>query len=213
MSQTSPVTASDKIVNELAAWLIALEDATMYEPVRDSLIDHGRMYVHAGLTQDHSGDCTNECHTCVACSTSDAIAKAKQILAALQSFEFAKTPDLEATVSRIMRIRNGMILDGDAEALIRKEIAALMGSHAKAPALDPIELRGHLIEVCANICKVMREKHGSPVGDPYSNGVWDQGVRIEQAIRGLATAVSDTSTDREVNETELPYLKGGLDGY
>lgn len=39
----------------------------------------------------------------------------------------AQTPDLEAIVSRIMRIRNGMILDGDAEALIRKEIVGLMG--------------------------------------------------------------------------------------
>jgi hypothetical protein len=42
----------------------------------------------------------------------------------------------EATVSRIMVIRNGMILDGDAEALIRKEIGGLMGGHAKRPAAD-----------------------------------------------------------------------------
>jgi hypothetical protein len=48
----------------------------------------------------------------------------------------AQAPDLEATVSRIMRIRNGMIMDGDAEALIRKEIGGLMGGHAKRPAAD-----------------------------------------------------------------------------
>jgi hypothetical protein len=40
----------------------------------------------------------------------------------------AQTPDLEATVSRVMRIRNGMIPDGDAEALVRKEIGALSQS-------------------------------------------------------------------------------------
>ncbi|MCK1577737.1 hypothetical protein [Bradyrhizobium sp. 174] len=70
-------------VKELAAWLIALEDSSMYEPVPQSLIEHGRTYVFAGLTEKHAGDCTNECHTCVVCSTSDALDKAKQILAAL----------------------------------------------------------------------------------------------------------------------------------
>jgi hypothetical protein len=49
------------------------------------------------------------------------------------------------------------------------------------------ELRRALVEQCADIAKTMREKHGSPVGDAYSNGVWDQGVRIEQAIRALSS--------------------------
>lgn len=75
--------ASVRLVNELAAWLVALEDAAMYEPVPDSLVQHGRMYIHGALTEKHSGDCTNECHTCVVCSGSDHIAKAKQILAAM----------------------------------------------------------------------------------------------------------------------------------
>lgn len=88
---TSPDSASEKTVNELAAWLLALEDASMYEPVPASLVEHGRRYVHAGLTEKHSGDCTKECHTCVVCSTSDAIAKAKQILEALCSFRVAQT--------------------------------------------------------------------------------------------------------------------------
>jgi hypothetical protein len=48
--------------------------------------------------------------------------------------------NVEATVSRIMRIRNGMIMDGDAEALIRKEIGALMGSHAQRPK-EPVAWR------------------------------------------------------------------------
>ena len=41
------------------------------------------------------------------------------------------------------------------------------------------------IAECADIARSM-QKHGSPVGDAYSNGVWDQGVRIEQKIRGLS---------------------------
>lgn len=48
------------------------------------------------------------------------------------------------------------------------------------------EIRNLIIDECAKIAAEMREKHGSPVGDAYSNGVWDQGVRIEQAIRALA---------------------------
>jgi hypothetical protein len=56
----------------------------------------------------------------------------------------AQTPDLEATVSRIMRIRNGMILDGDAEALIRKEIGALMGGRAQTPASEPVDKKALL---------------------------------------------------------------------
>jgi hypothetical protein len=40
-------------------------------------------------------------------------------------------------------------------------------------------------ERCAKIADEMREKHGSPTGDAYSNGVWDQGVRIASLIRAL----------------------------
>lgn len=40
-------------------------------------------------------------------------------------------------------------------------------------------------EQCASIADDMRVKHGSPVGDAYSNGVWDQGVRIAGLIRAL----------------------------
>lgn len=38
-------------------------------------------------------------------------------------------------------------------------------------------------ERCAKIADDMRTKHGSPTGDAYSNGVWDQGVRIAAIIR------------------------------
>jgi hypothetical protein len=48
--------------------------------------------------------------------------------------------ETDAIVARIMRIRNGMILDGDAEALIRKEIGGLMGSHVQnSKQWQPIE--------------------------------------------------------------------------
>lgn len=76
-------TAEDETIKELAAWLLALEDASMYEPVPVSLVEHGRRYIDAGLNEKHSGDCTNESHSCVVCSTSNAMAKATQILSAL----------------------------------------------------------------------------------------------------------------------------------
>lgn len=40
-------------------------------------------------------------------------------------------------------------------------------------------------ERCAEIADEMRRKHGSPTGDAYSMGVWDQGVRIAQKIRDI----------------------------
>jgi hypothetical protein len=58
------------------------------------------------------------------------------LTAAFDAAGHAQTPDLDAVVGRVMVIRNGMILDGDAEALIRKEIGGLMGGHAKRPAAD-----------------------------------------------------------------------------
>jgi hypothetical protein len=62
------------------------------------------------------------------------------LTAAFDAAGHAQTPDLEATVSRIMRIRNGMIPDGDAEDLIRKEIGALVGSHVQnSKQWQPIE--------------------------------------------------------------------------
>lgn len=41
-------------------------------------------------------------------------------------------------------------------------------------------------ERCASIADDMRRKHGSATGDAYSNGAWDQGVRIAQKIRNIA---------------------------
>lgn len=40
-------------------------------------------------------------------------------------------------------------------------------------------------ERCAVVADEMRRKYGSPTGDAYSNGMWDQGVRIAQQIRWL----------------------------
>ena len=40
-------------------------------------------------------------------------------------------------------------------------------------------------ERAATVADDMRDKFGSPTGDAYSNGLWDQGVRIATAIRAL----------------------------
>jgi hypothetical protein len=100
----------------------------------------------------------------------------------------AQTPDLEATVSSIMRIRNGMILDGDAEALIRKEIA----NHAKRPArLTDRELYN-------NSC-ITRHQLKDWIDSDYKNHVAGLKHTIEFLLDKL-DAVSDTSTDQQVNE-------------
>lgn len=41
------------------------------------------------------------------------------------------------------------------------------------------------LEAAAAVADAMREKHGSPTGDQYSCGVWDQGVRIAGKIREI----------------------------
>jgi Lar family restriction alleviation protein len=88
----------------------------------------------------------------------------------------APTPTIsgvESTVSRIMVIRNGMILDGDAKALIRKEIGALVGT----PALQEQALKtAELLEAADTAFD------------------WDFRQFVAKQLRA---AVSDTSTDRE----------------
>lgn len=68
----------------------------------------------------------------------------------------------------------------------------------KALAADLVEMmqivRRSTIEECAEVAATMRVKHGSPVGDAYSNGVWDQGVHIEQAIRAMANSPAVRTT-------------------
>jgi hypothetical protein len=70
-------------VDELAAWLCALEDAECHKPIPESLIEHGRRYIYAGVTEEHCGDCTKQSHSCVVCGTDGYRLHARQILAAL----------------------------------------------------------------------------------------------------------------------------------
>jgi hypothetical protein len=97
----------------------------------------------------------------------------------------AQTPDLEATVSRIMRIRNGMILDGDAKALIRKEIGALM---AHTPAVSPVAWRWK--DTSDNWLYSETEPTLLTVG------------RLNE-VQPLYAASPDTSTDRAKSQSEL----------
>jgi hypothetical protein len=204
---TSPVSASEKTVNELAAWLIALEDATMYEPVRDSLIEHGRVYIHAGLTEKHSGDCTNESHTCVVCSSSDAIAKAKQILAALQSFDFAQRPADGAFEEWF----NSNFLDPDGGSShlpdwfkgdMRRAWDAALSNTSTDRAIELLEerpaaaLRALVIEECAKIAE--------------SSAVTSRGTRIGIGIATKIRALADSSPDRDADLPTHKDVRGTL---
>jgi hypothetical protein len=132
----------------------------------------------------------------------EALAKADAILALSQSAtaSVAKTPttsNVEATVSRIMVIRNGMILDGDAEALIREEIGALMGGHAQRPTREAVEKALCCPKGCvrSDDCFVS----GPPVRWSRSKHEREQA----DAILALCSpTVSDTSTDRAASACE-----------
>jgi hypothetical protein len=133
MSQTSPVTESarqctchpDDLPPTPCARKYALSECEAHERLR-RFVDI--VWLHA--TENASWPST---------TTIDSLIEQWQ-RKTKQTARVAKTPDLEATVSRIMVIRNGMILDGDAEALIRKEIGALMGSHVQnSKQWQPIE--------------------------------------------------------------------------
>jgi hypothetical protein len=84
---------------ELAALLCALEDAECYKPIPESLIEHGRRYIRAGMTEKHCGDCTNDCHSCVVCGTDGYLLHADQILAALRSSATDSAQRLELAVT------------------------------------------------------------------------------------------------------------------
>mgnify|MGYP003456169385 CR=1 FL=1 len=76
--------------------------------------------------------------------------------------------------------------DGDGFALeypIRDAIKAYL-SLARA-GLEAGKAEESMRERAATVADDMRDKFGSPTGDAYSNGLWDQGVRIATAIRAL----------------------------
>ena len=51
-------------------------------------------------------------------------------------------------------------------------------------------------ERAAAVADQMREKHGSQIGDAYSCGTWDQGVRISRAIRALPLTGVDNGSQQ-----------------
>jgi hypothetical protein len=103
------------------------------------------------------------------------------------------TSNVEETVSRIMVIRNGMILDGDAEALIRKEIA----NHTKRPA------SGVLAEVAAERARQIEvEGYDAAHDDEHTDG------SIAAAAAAYALAASYRDTVRALNGTFSQYSNG-----
>lgn len=68
---------------ELAAMLLARDEAEYHKPIPTHLIEWGRTCIRDGKDAVHSGDCTNECHTCARCLTDSTLMQADQILAAL----------------------------------------------------------------------------------------------------------------------------------
>jgi Lar family restriction alleviation protein len=86
----------------------------------------------------------------------------------------------EATVSRIMVIRNGMILDGDAEALIRKEIGAL-----RTGALDALILAEDTLS-----------------RSPFSTMIWPNDVHPQTGITKIRDAIKSLEDSSTILKSE-----------
>lgn len=67
---------------EIAAFLLARDGADTNVPVPHGLILWAHNLLTNGKDAAHSGDCTNECHSCVRCTADRALRDADAILAA-----------------------------------------------------------------------------------------------------------------------------------
>lgn len=72
---------------ELAAMLLARDEAEYDKPIPERLIQWGRVCIAAGKDAKHSGDCTNESHTCGRCLADWTLKQAEQILAMLNGLK------------------------------------------------------------------------------------------------------------------------------
>lgn len=81
--ESQPVCRDDAKRDMLAAMLLARDEAEYHKPIPVGLIEWGATCIRAGRDAKHSGDCTNECHTCGRCLADSTLAQADQILAAL----------------------------------------------------------------------------------------------------------------------------------
>jgi len=68
--------------DEIAAYLMARDESGQARPLSSRLLEWGLTCVFAGKNAKHSGDCTNECHSCGRCITDTVLADADAILAA-----------------------------------------------------------------------------------------------------------------------------------
>lgn len=106
--------------------------------------------------------------------------RAKEMLELADKLEARLTADRHGKIDPSLGIKIG-------PELCQEVFEAVTALRLAAQADAPGGLDAATVEACAKIARSMREKHGSPTGDAYSNGVWDQGVRIEQAIRALTS--------------------------
>jgi hypothetical protein len=190
MRGLAPTPAQEETELELLAKRLAGAELNY----RDSYQSNGDSHIETGRKWDKmrkAGDAIRQYFFEREESSSDT-----SIAAPTQSTQESGDPEIK----ELRRLADDLDAEGwHSDAVFVRSAANTIERHAQTPAVDQIELRNHVIDVCANVCKAMREKHGSPTGAANTNGDWDQGVRIEQAIRALATALSDTSTDCPYN--------------
>ena len=91
---------------------------------------------------------------------------------------------LTSAVNELKTHQTQLDMDGVMVGVSRQALDIVLEALARA-GLEAGKAEESMRERAATVADDMRDKFGSPTGDAYSNGLWDQGVRIATAIRAL----------------------------
>ena len=91
---------------------------------------------------------------------------------------------LTSAVNELKEHQRQLDMDGVEVGVSRQALDIVLLSLARA-GLEAGKAEESMRERAATVADDMRDKFGSPTGDAYSNGLWDQGVCIANTIRAL----------------------------
>lgn len=98
--------------------------------------------------------------------------------------------ELEEALTELETHQTQLDMDGIMVGVSRQALDMVITT-ARA-GLEARKAEESMREKAATVADDMRNKFGSPTGDAYSNGLWDQGVRIATAIRALPLTGDET---------------------
>ena len=91
---------------------------------------------------------------------------------------------LTSAIDQLQNHQTQLDMDGIAVGVSRQALDIVLDALARA-GIEAGKAEESMRERAATVADDMRDKFGSPTGDAYSNGLWDQGVRIANTIRAL----------------------------